>query len=153
MTVALDETDRRILRLMRDDARASTKAIGQAVGLSQPAAWRRIDRLTKSGVIRARRAVIDPARAGFGVQVFLGIKLASRGRVSLEVFERAVSAIPEVRVVAHVLGLYDYRLMVVARDLEDFERILRRRLMTLPGVGDVESNVILSVEKDAGPRV
>ena len=51
----------------------------------------------------------------------------------------------------HVLGVYDYRLKVVARDLADFERILRRRIMTLPGVGEVESNVLLSAETRAIP--
>ena len=153
MTVALDDIDRAILRYLQTDARASAKAIGVEVGLSQPAAWRRISRLETSGVIRGRRAVVDASKAGFGVSVFPGVKLASRGRVSLEDFERAVSAIPEVVVVSHVLGLYDYRLKVVARDLADFERVLRRRIMTLPGVGDVESNVILSEEKATGPRV
>ena len=83
----------------------------------------------------------------FTITVFLGIKLAAKGRVSLEDFERAVSAIPEVQLVQHVLGMYDYRLKVVATDLSDFERVLRRRIMTLPGVGDVEANVLLSEEK------
>ncbi len=82
--------------------------------------------------------------------VFLGVKLATKGRVSLEDFERAVSAIPEVQTVEHVLGLYDYRLRVVARDLADFERVLRRRIMTLPGAGAVEANVLLSEERLAG---
>ena len=72
-------------------------------------------------------------------------------RVSLEDFERAVAAIPEVQTVEHVLGLYDYRLRVVARDLPDFERVLRRRIMTLPGVGQVEANVLLSEERRPGP--
>jgi len=58
--------------------------------------------------------------------VFLGVKLATKGRVSLEDFERAVTAIAEVQSVEHVLGLYDYRLRVVARDLADFERVLKR---------------------------
>ena len=79
------------------------------------------------------------------------IKLATRGRVSLEDFERAISAVPEVQTVEHVLGLYDYRVRVVARDIADFERVLRRRIMTLPGVGDIESNVLLSEEKRIGP--
>ena len=85
------------------------------------------------------------------MSVFLGVKLATKGRVSLEDFERAVGAIPEVQTVDHVLGLYDYRLRVVARDLADFERVLRRRLMTLPGVGNVEANVLLSEERRPGP--
>lgn len=149
----LDDIDRGLIRAMKADASLSAAALGEAVGLSQPACWRRIDRLTKSGVIRRKRVVLNPEMLGFGVTVFLGVKLATRGRVALEDFERAVSAIPEVLVVHHVLGLFDYRLKVVARDLGDFERILRRRIMTLPGVGDIESNVQLSVEKDTGPRV
>ena len=55
--------------------------------------------------------------------------------------------------VQHVLGVYDYRLKVVARDISDFERILRRRIMTLPGVGNVESNVLLSDEIVVGMTV
>ena len=51
----------------------------------------------------------------------------------------------------HVLGLYDYRLRIIARDLPDFERVLRRRIMTLPGVGNVEANVLLSEERRPGP--
>ena len=62
-----------------------------------------------------------------------------------------MTAIPEVQTVQHVLGLYDYRLRVVARDISDFERVLRRRIMALPGVGDVEANVLLSEERLSGP--
>ena len=57
----------------------------------------------------------------------------------------------EVQTVEHVLGMYDYRLRVVARDISDFERILRRRIMTLPGAGNVEANVLLSEERLPGP--
>lgn len=147
----LDEIDRHILRDLAEDATTSAGEIGRRVGLSQPATWRRIRRLTEAGVLRGRRIVLDLEKLGFGVTVFLGIKLAIKGRVSLEDFERAVSAIPEVQTVQHVLGLYDYRLRVVARDLADFERVLRRRIMTLPGVGDVEANVLLSEERLTGP--
>ena len=149
--IALDETDRHILRLLAQDATRSAGAVGRRLGLSQPAAWRRIRRLEQAGVIRGRRLRLDAAALGFGVTVFLGIKLARKRQVSFEVFERAVSAIPEVQTVEHVLGMYDYRLRVVARDLSDFERILRRRIMTLPGAGDVEANVMLSEERLPGP--
>ena len=80
-----------------------------------------------------------------------GIKLARKGQVRLEDFERAVTAIPEVQTVEHVLGVYDYRIRIVARDIPDFERILRRRIMTLPGAGEIEANVLLSEEKRQGP--
>jgi DNA-binding Lrp family transcriptional regulator len=147
----LDDLDRAILRVVQANAALSAAAVGRAVGLSQAATWRRLDKLRKDGVLAGRELSLDLEKLGFGVTVFLGVKLATRGREGLEEFERAVSAIPEVRRVEHVLGLYDYRLRVVARDLADFERVLRRRIMALPGVGQVEANVLLSEERRPGP--
>ncbi len=149
--IALDDTDRAILRALAADAGLGAGALGRQLGLSQPTAWRRMKRLEEAGVIAGRRPVLDTAALGFGVTVFLGIKLATKGRISFEDFERAVQAIPEVQVVQHVLGRFDYRLRVVARDIADFERVLRRRIMTLPGVGQIEANVMLSEERRPGP--
>ncbi|MCG6901956.1 MAG: Lrp/AsnC family transcriptional regulator [Rhodobacter sp.] len=149
--IDLDDIDRALLRALSADAGQAASVLGRKLGLSQPAAWRRIQRLEKAGILRGRRVELDLQKLGFGVTVFLGVKLATKGRVSLDDFERAVAAIPEVQTVAHVLGLYDYRLRVVARDLADFERVLRRRIMTLPGVGNVEANVLLSEERRPGP--
>jgi DNA-binding Lrp family transcriptional regulator len=147
----LDDVDRAILRALAADGTLSAGEVGRRLGLSQPAAWRRIRRLEEAGVLAGLRVDVDRDRLGFGVTVFLGVKLATKGRVSLEDFERAATAIPEVQVVQHVLGLFDYRLRVVARDLADFERVLRRRIMTLPGVGNVEANVLLTEERRPGP--
>ena len=149
--IDLDPLDWQLIRALNADASQNAGALGRKLGLSQPATWRRIKRLRDAGILKPRHLQLDAERAGFGVTVFLGVKLATKGRVSLEDFERAVSAIPEVQRVDHVLGLYDYRLRVVARDLADFERVLRRRVMTLPGVGDVEANVLLSEERLSGP--
>ena len=146
-----DATDLAILRLLARDATLGAAEIGREIGLTQPAVWRRIRRLHDSGIIAGRRVVVDHAALGFTVTVFLGIRLAARGRPELETFERAVTAIPEVQTVQHVLGRFDYRLRIIARDIPDFERILRRRIMTLPGVGQVEANVVLSEERRPGP--
>ena len=153
MIVDIDEVDRAILLALQQDGGLSAKGIGDKVGLSQPAAWRRIKRLEETGVISGRSIILDREKLGFDVVVYLGVKLVTKGRVSIEDFERAVCAIPEVQLVQHVLGVYDYRIKVVARDISDFERILRRRIMTLPGVGNVESNVLLSDEKVSGTEV
>jgi Lrp/AsnC family leucine-responsive transcriptional regulator len=147
----LDKTDRALLRLLQQDADQSAAALAKNLDMSQPAIWRRIKRLKEEGVIKGVALNLNREKLGLGVTVFLGIKLATKGRVSLEDFERAVKAIPEVQQIEHVLGLYDYRLRVVARDISDFERVLRRRIMTLPGVGDLEANVLLSEEKRPGP--
>ena len=151
MSLDLDDIDRAVLRELARDARQPASALGRKLGLSQPAAWRRIKRLEDANVISGRRVRLDATTLGFGVTVFLGVKLATKGRTSVADFERAITAIPEVQVVQHVLGAYDYRLRVVAWDLSDFERVLRRRIMTLPGVGKVEANVLLTEEQRPGP--
>ena len=146
-----DDIDMMLLRLLSENAELSAGALARRLNMSQPAIWRRVRRLEESGVIKGRRIILDREKLGFGVTVFLGVKLSGKKGVPLEDFERAVSAIPEVQTVEHVLGMYDYRLRVVARDIADFERVLRRRIMTLPGAGDVEANVLLSEERRLGP--
>lgn len=143
----LDDLDRRILRELAGNAKLSAARLAGRLGASQPAIWRRINKMQKEGIITGRRIRLNREKLGFDVVVFLGVKLATKGRVGIADFERAITAIPEVQLVQHVLGLYDYRIKVVARDLADFERVLRRRIMTLPGVGDVEANVLLSEER------
>ena len=143
--------DKQLLKKLSLEPKLTTSALATSLSTSQPVIWRRIKRLENLGVIKGKRLLLNQDMLGFGVKVFLGIKLATKGMISLDDFERVASAIPEVQSIEHVLGLYDYRLRVVARDIADFERILRRRIMTLPGVGQVEANVLLSEEVLSGP--
>ena len=143
--------DKQLLKKLSLEPKLSTSALAASLSTSQPVIWRRIKRLESLGVIKGKRLLLNQEMLGFGVKVFLGIKLATKGVISLDDFERAAAAIPEVQSIEHVLGLYDYRLRVVARDIADFERILRRKIMTLPGVGQVEANVLLSEEVLPGP--
>lgn len=149
--IALDDLDRRILKLVADNADIAAGEIGRRLSISQSVSWRRIQRLKDSGVLGKRRLVFDNEALGFSVTVFVGIRLSAKGGTSLAEFERAITAIPEVQVVQHVLGIYDYRVRIVARNLSDFERVLRRRIMALPGVGEFEANVLLSEERRLGP--
>ena len=149
--IVLDELDRSIVELFIQQQNLTPSEISRSLKVSQSKVWRRIKSLKDSGVLNGKQVLIDIEKLGFGVTVFLGVKLATKGRVSLIDFEKAVISIPEVQLVQHVLGLYDYRLRVVAKDISDFERVLRRRIMTLPGIGDVEANVLLSEERRLGP--
>lgn len=149
--IVLDELDRSIVELLIQQQNLTPSEISRSLKVSQSKVWRRIKSLKDSGVLNGKQVLIDIEKLGFGVTVFLGVKLATKGRVSLIDFEKAVTSIPEVQLVQHVLGLYDYRLRVVAKDISDFERVLRRRIMALPGIGDVEANVLLSEERRLGP--
>ncbi|MDE0111591.1 MAG: Lrp/AsnC family transcriptional regulator [Albidovulum sp.] len=149
--VELDDTDRHILKLLAENADIACGEIGRRISISQSVAWRRIQRLKESGILGKRRLVFDNEALGFTVTVFLGIKLSAKDSASLAEFERAITAIPEVQVVQHVLGIFDYRVRIVARNLSDFERVLRRRIMALPGISEFEANVLLSEERRRGP--
>ena len=149
--IALDALDRSIIKLLVKNINFTPSDISRSLNVSQSKLWRRVKKLTELGVLTGKKVLVDNKKLGFDVTVFLGIKLATKRSISLVDFERAVSSIPEVQLVQHVLGLYDYRLKVVAKDISDFERVLRRRIMILPGVGDVEANVLLSEEYGAGP--
>ena len=149
--IALDALDRSIIKLLVKNINFTPSDISRSLNVSQSKVWRRVKKLTELGVLTGKKVLVNNKKLGFDVTVFLGIKLATKRSISLVDFERAVSSIPEVQLVQHVLGLYDYRLKVVAKDISDFERVLRRRIMILPGVGDVEANVLLSEEYGAGP--
>jgi len=149
--IALDSLDRSIIKLLVNNKNFTPSDISRHLEISQSKIWRRVKKLTELGVLTGKKVLVDRKMLGFGVTVFLGVKLATKRSVSLADFERAACSIPEVQLVQHVLGLYDYRLRVVAKDISDFERVLRRRIMTLPGVGDVEANVLLSEEYRSGP--
>lgn len=149
--IALDNLDRSIIKLLVNNKNFTPSDISRHLEISQSKIWRRVKNLTEHGVLTGKKVIVDRKMLGFGVTVFLGVKLATKRSVSLADFERAACSIPEVQLVQHVLGLYDYRLRVVAKDISDFERVLRRRIMTLPGVGDVEANVLLSEEYRSGP--
>ena len=140
-----------IIKLLVNNKNFTPSDISRHLEISQSKIWRRVKKLTELGVLTGKKVLVDRKMLGFGVTVFLGVKLATKRSVSLADFERAACSIPEVQLVQHVLGLYDYRLRVVAKDISDFERVLRRRIMTLPGVGDVEANVLLSEEYRSGP--
>ena len=93
----LDEVDQQLLKELQRDCTRSASSFVDQLGLSQPAIWRRTKRLYNEGIISGKRLVLDTEKLGFSVTVFLGIKLARKGLVRLEDFERAVTAIPEVQ--------------------------------------------------------
>ena len=89
--------DKQILKKLALEPKLTTSALAVSLSTSQPVIWRRIKRLESIGVIKGKRLLLNKELLGFGVKVFLGIKLATKSVVSLDDFERAASAIPEVQ--------------------------------------------------------
>ena len=139
----MDEFDLRILRAVLDDGRVSVQRLSEVVGLSATPVARRLNRLEANGVITGYSALVDEARLGFGVTVFVSVKLDRQVDDALEEFERAVDAMPEVVDCWLMTGNRDYLLRVVTRDMGDFERFLTGRLTRLGPVAEIESSIPL----------
>ena len=142
--IDLDQTDRRILGLLQTSPGIRATEIGERIGLSQSACWRRIQRLRDEGVIKDQPAVLDREKVGLSTMVFAHVKLTSHGRGNLTDFAEAVRQYPEVLDCYVVLGNVDFLLRIVAEDIKDYERFMYEKLSQLPGVQEVNSSIALS---------
>lgn len=144
----LTKTDIRILELMQADASLSTAEVAEKVGLSQSPCWRRIHRLEQAGFIKQRVAVLDHAKLGMEVVVFVSVNLTATGRQNLEDFEREIRKFPEVLECYTVTGEMDYMLKIITRDIQHYEAFVRNHLTTMPMIRETHSTIAITEIKD-----
>lgn len=125
----------------------TVQAVADRVGLSASPCLRRIRQLEKSGVISAYSAVVDQARVGLPVSVFISIKLERQRVAELDRFAEAISAWPEVMECYLMTGQHDFLVRVVCADLRAYEIFLRERLTQVEGVRSIESSFALGQVK------
>jgi len=139
----IDSIDRRILQALQRDGRISNALLSEEVNLSASACHRRVQRLEKEGWISGYVALLNPRKMGRPTTVFVEITLSGQADEVLDAFEKAVARVPDVLECHLMAGTADYLLKVVAGDTEDFARIHRRYLATLPGVAQMQSSFAL----------
>jgi Lrp/AsnC family leucine-responsive transcriptional regulator len=147
----LDAIDCRIIAELQADARLSNVALAEKVGLSPSPCLRRVKRLEHDGYIEGYRAALRRDRIGLGFSVFLGVKIEGHANECALKFEEAVSAMPEVVACHLVSGEADYFLEVVVPDLEHYQRFLVGKLLNLPIVREVRSNIAIQTLKAGAP--
>ena len=139
----LDRLDRAIMQLLASDARISVSRVAEEVGLSQSACTRRIQALESSGRLKGYGARFDHRALGFRVTALVDITLSTQVEEELAQFERAVQQIDGVVECLLVSGAHDYRLKIICRDLDDYERLHREHLGRLPCVTTISSSFVL----------
>ena len=142
--IAIDQIDRRILEILQQAPGINATAIGEAVGLSQSACWRRIQRLRDEGIIKDQPVKLDREKVGLDTMVFAHVKLTSHGRSNLATFAEAVSAYPEVLDCYVLLGNVDFLLRIVTQDIKAYEQFFFEKLSQLPGIQEVNSSIVMS---------
>ncbi|NBD29542.1 MAG: winged helix-turn-helix transcriptional regulator [Alphaproteobacteria bacterium] len=139
----LDDTDRRLLNALQRRGRLSNAELSEAVNLSPSACHRRVQRLEKDGFISGYVALLNPRKVNRRTIVYVEITLSAQADEVLDAFEKAVARVPEVLECHLMAGAADYLLKVVAEDAEDFARLHRRALASLPGVQGMQSSFAL----------
>ena len=146
----LDPIDCRIVAALQADGRLTNLELAERVGLSPSPCLRRVKRLERDGYIVGYRAVLQRNRLGLGFTVFIGVRIGGHANVDAETFLDAVVAMPEVVACHLVSGEADYLLEVVVPDLEHYNRFLVDKLLALPIVREVRSNIAIQTHKAGG---
>ncbi|WP_111639077.1 Lrp/AsnC family transcriptional regulator [Marinomonas shanghaiensis] len=146
----MDKTDLDILSHLQSDGRLTNVALAEEIHLSPSPCLRRVKQLEDTGVIEGYHARIDRQKAGFSMTVFVEVRLKSHAGDKHIVFEKAILEMEDIISAHLVSGIADYRLEVVAVDLQDYERILKA-LQSLPHVKDIQSHFAIRSVKTAAP--
>ena len=154
MAISLDLVDVKLLEELQTDADRSNVELARLVGLSPAATLHRVRRLKGSGVVRGVVAKVDPATAGFPLQVYVSVTLQSHGETAYRRFREAIQAMPEVISADWVTGETDAMLLVVAQEVAQLQRVLVRlstrggaaRAMTLLRLEELKPTSPLPIE-------
>jgi Lrp/AsnC family transcriptional regulator, leucine-responsive regulatory protein len=137
----IDRTDIRILEQLQRNAKLSHSALGELVHLSASQISRRVARLEDGGLLKGYTAVLDPVMLGLDVEAFTSVSLDRHDPGVGEAFEEGIQALDEILDCMAVTGEADYILRIVVPDLNAFARFVTDRLIKLPGVKMVRSNI------------
>jgi len=140
----LSPIDIKILALLQQDASLTAAEIAEQVNLSASPCWRRINRLEQEGIIEKKVALLNAEKLGLGLVIFSRISLDKNDESSLQDFEQRVREYAEVVECYTVTGSADYFLKIITRDIKHYDRFLRQKLIQIPLVRDVNSNVAVT---------
>jgi Lrp/AsnC family leucine-responsive transcriptional regulator len=151
MSVAPDDVDRKLLRLLQRDGRLSNSALAAKLKLSEATCHRRMQRLFEDGVVQSVRSLVNPKTVERDVIVLVGVVLDRSTPESFAALEAAVQKLPVVLDCYLVAGDFDYLLKVRVRDLQDFNRLHSKTLIALPGVRQIRTFFVLKEVIDDAP--
>ena len=143
----IDIIDKKILAALQTDSRQSIAEISQIAGLSISACHRRISLLEKNGIIENYSARLNGVALGYLVMFFVEISLESQSDAVLSAFERAAHKQEEVLECHLMTGSADYLLKIAAQDTQNYEKIYRRVIASLPHVSKIQSSLVMKTIK------
>jgi Lrp/AsnC family transcriptional regulator len=147
MTHKIDGTDRRILRLMQDDATLSVDQLSEQVSLSRNACWRRVKVLEEAGVIARKVALLNPYDLGLSLHAIVMIRASAHTADWTAQFQDAVKYMPEIMGAYRTTGDLDYVLRVRVADITAYDRFYKD-LTGRVDIADVSASFVMEEIKD-----
>ena len=139
MALVLDQIDRRILRELQADATIPIAELAERAGLSQTPCWKRVKRLTESGIIERRVAMLDRDQLDLGLVVCDSIRTSRHDEAWLTAFAKGAASLPEVVEFYRMSGETDYLLKVIVKDIGAYDAFYKRLIAAAP-LQDVSSS-------------
>ena len=121
--------------------------LAQACGMSQSTAWRKVQELEQAGVVRARVALLDPAKLGCKLCVLASITLTDHAEATLDGFARLIEGHPEIIECLATSGDADYHMKIRVADVEAYEIFMTHVLLRSTVVRGVQSSFVLKEMK------
>ncbi|HTF41735.1 MAG TPA: Lrp/AsnC family transcriptional regulator [Propionibacteriaceae bacterium] len=139
----MDALDRKILAELQQDGRLTVTELAGRVGLSLSPCHRRLRALEQSGAISGYHAHLDANALGLTFEALVFVTMRAGDRDTVDAFEQAVTAIPDVLQAQRLFGDPDYLLRIITRDLPAYQKLYDNRLATLPGVQRLSSTLVM----------
>jgi len=146
---SLDGIDLKILKILQEKGKITNIQLSQEIGLSPAPTLERVKKLETSGMIKSYHALINAQKLGLGFSALIQISLTRQINNAIKNFTKAISEIPEVTQCLQVTGNFDYQLLVIVKDIPAFERLIADKLSKIEEIGQMQTQVVLSVIKDS----
>lgn len=143
----LDAIDIRILDILQENARITTLELAEQVGLSPTPCARRVKRLEDDGLIERYVTLLNAKKAGMDLSVFISVRLRNQTGETIGRFERSVRSMPEITECYLMSGVHDYLLHLRVANVDALRDFLRNRLVTIEGIAETESSIVLEKVK------
>lgn len=148
-TVELDDFDRKILAILREDGRITFTDLAQQVGLSKTPCQQRVRRLVEQGVISGFAAIVDPAKVGLDHVAFAEVRLSDTREAALREFNAAVRRIAEIEECHMIASSFDYLLKVRTSGMRRYRTVLGEKISSLPHVANTSTFVVMETVREA----
>ena len=143
----MDIIDKKLLQLLQNDSKKTTKELSMKLNLSVTAVYERIKKLEKEGIIAKYVALLDRNKIQKGFVVFCHLKLMQHTKEFIAQFEKEVVQLSEVLECFHVSGDYDYILKICVNNMEEYREFMVTKLTTLQHIGSTHSTFMIGEVK------